>query len=178
VTLLGMPKYMDTSGVPFMPSITLNTAYSQAGGDSIGTAPWSYLRQGQETHHLVSTVSWVRGQHEIKFGGEGRMHRDNFTQPGIPGGQLVYDYTGTSQQPLYGGGHSLARFLIGSAGPGSSSSGYEVPNLVSTQSFQAGGFVQDTWKVSKKLTINVGIRYDLDFPRTERYTGRTGSTLM
>jgi hypothetical protein len=174
VTLLGMPKYMDTSGVPFMPSITLNTAYSQAGGDSIGTGPWSYLRQGQETHHLVSTVSWVRGQHEIKFGGEGRMHRDNFTQPGIPGGQFVYDYTGTSQQPFSGGGDSLASFLIGSAGPGSSSSGYEVPNLVSTQSFQAGGFVQDTWKVSRKLTINVGIRYDLDFPRTERYNRTNG----
>ena len=171
--LLGMPKYMDTSGFPFMPSITLNTAYSQ-GSDSIGTQPWSYLRQGQETHHLLGTVSWVRGQHEIKFGGEGRMHRDNFTQPGIPGGQFVYDFTGTSQMPFSGGGDSLASFLIGNGGPGTSSSGYEVPNLVSTQSFQAGGFIQDTWKANKKLTINIGMRYDLDFPRTERYNRMNG----
>jgi hypothetical protein len=171
--LPGLPQYMDTSGVPFMPSITLNTAYSQ-GADSIGTQPWSYLRQGQETHHLLGTVSWVKGEHEIKFGAEGRMHRDNFTQPGIPGGQFTYDFTGTSQQPFSGGGDALASFLIGNAGPGSSSSGYEIPNLVSTQSFQWGGFVQDTWKVNKKLTVNVGIRYDLDLPRTERYNRMNG----
>jgi hypothetical protein len=102
------------------------------------------------------------------------MHRDNFTQPGIPGGQFTYDFTGTSEQPYSGGGDALASFLIGNAGPGSSSSGYEVPNLVSTQSFQWGGFVQDTWKVNKKLTVNVGIRYDLDLPRTERYNRMNG----
>lgn len=173
--LLGMPKYMDTSGFPFMPAIGLNTAYSQATGlNSIGSQPWSYLRQGQETHHLLSTVSWVRGQHELKFGGEGRMHRDNFTQPGVPGGQFTYDFTGTSQLPASGGGDALASFLIGNGGPGTGSSGYEIPNLVSTQSFQAGGFIQDSWKVNKKLTLNIGMRYDLDFPRTERYNRMNG----
>jgi hypothetical protein len=168
---------MNTSGVTSMPAIYLNTGYNQ-GGDSIGTTPWSHLRQGQETHHLLGTVSWVRGVHEIKFGAEGRMHRDNFTQPGIPAGQFYYDFTGTSQQPFdpTTGGDSLASFLIGNGGPGTQglSSGYEVPNLVSTQSFQAGGFIQDNWKVNKKLTINVGMRYDLDFPRTERYNRTNG----
>ncbi len=104
------------------------------------------------------------------------MHRDNFTQPGVPGGIFYYDFTGTSQQPFSGGGDALASFLIGNGGPGTSSLGgqYEVPNLVSTQSFQAGGFIQDNWKVSKKLTVNVGMRYDLDFPRTERYNRMNG----
>jgi len=170
VKLLGMPQYMDTSGVPFIPDIEFASSYS----GTIGTQPWSYLRQGQETHHLLGTVSWVRGQHELKFGAEGRMHRDNFTQPGIPGGQFVYDFTGTSELPFSGGGDPMASFLIGNAGPGSGSSGYEVPNQVSTQSFQAGGFVQDNWKVNKKLTLNIGMRYDLDFPRTERYNRMNG----
>jgi Carboxypeptidase regulatory-like domain len=174
VSLLGLPQYMASSGVPFIPDIELSSSYSSPATGSIGTQPWSYLRQGQETHHLLGTVSWVRGQHELKFGAEGRMHRDNFTQPGIPGGQFVYDFTGTSQQPFSGGGDPLASFLIGNAGPGASSSGYEVPNLVSTQSFQAGSFIQDNWKVNKKLTVNIGMRYDLDFPRTERYNRMNG----
>jgi hypothetical protein len=175
VKLLGLPAYMNTSGVPFIPDIELNSSYSQP-SNSIGTQPWSYLRQGQETHHLLGTISWVRGSHELKFGAEGRMHRDNFTQPGIPGGQFIYDFTGTSQQPFSVGGDALASFLISNAGPGSqdSSSGYEVPNQVSTQSFQAGGFVQDNWKVSKKLTLNIGVRYDLSLPRTERYNRMNG----
>jgi len=171
-TLLGMPDYINASGVPFIPSINMNSSYSQ-GSDSVGTQPWSYLRQGQETHHLLGTVSWIRGQHEIKFGAEGRMHRDNFTQPGVPAGIFYFDFTGTSQQPYSGGGDSMASFLVGNGGPGTWGQ-YEVPNLVSTQSFQIGGFVQDNWKVSKKLTVNIGMRYDLDTPRTERYNRMEG----
>jgi Carboxypeptidase regulatory-like domain len=174
VKLLGLPSYMNTSGVPFIPAINLNSSYSSPGLSSIGTQPWSYLRQGQQTHHVLGTLSWVRGAHELKFGGEFRSHGDNFTQPGIPGGQFTYDFTGTSQFPFSGGGDALASFLIGNGGPGTSSSGYEVPNQVSTQSFQTGGFVQDNWKVNKKLTVNIGIRYDLDFPRTERYNRMNG----
>ncbi len=174
VKLLGLPSYMNTSGIPFIPAINLQSSYSSPGGTSIGTQPWSYLRQGQETHHLLGTLSWVRGQHELKFGAEGRMHRDNFTQPGIPGGQFTYDFTGTSQLPFSGGGDALASFLIGNGGPGTSSSGYEIPNAVSTQSFQTGGFIQDNWKVDRKLTVNIGLRYDLDFPRTERYNRMNG----
>src|SRR5579872_2354494 len=67
----------------------------------------------------------------------------------------------------------MASFLVGSGGPGTWGQ-YEVPNLVSTQSFQAGGFIQDSWKVSQKLTINIGMRYDLDLPRTERYNRLNG----
>lgn len=177
VKILGMPQYIDTSGVPFIPAIYLNSSYTQPTGlNSIGTQPWSYLRQGQETHHLLGTLSWVRGQHELKFGGEWRVHRDNFTQPGVPAGIYYYDFTGTSEFPFSGGGDPLASFLIGNGGPGTSSLGgeYEIPNLVSTQSFQAGGFVQDNWKVNKKLTLNIGMRYDLDFPRTERYNRMNG----
>ena len=170
--LLGFPDYINASGVPFIPSINMNSSYSQ-GSDSIGTQPWSYLRQGQETHHLLGTVSWVRGQHEIKFGAEGRMHRDNFTQPGVPAGIFYFDFTGTSQQPYSGGGDPMASFLVGNGGPGTWGQ-YEVPNLVSTQSFQIGGFVQDNWKVNKKLTVNVGMRYDIDTPRTERYNRMEG----
>lgn len=168
VTLLGMPSYIGLSGVPAIPAIGLLSSYSQPGLVSIGTQPWSYLRQGQETHHLLGTVSWVKGSHEIKFGAEGRMHRDNFTQPGTPAGLFNFNFNGTSEYPYSGGGDALASFLIGVPGPGSTGQ-YEVPNLVSTQSFQAGGFVQDSWKVNSRLTVDVGLRYDVDFPRTERY---------
>ena len=38
-----------------------------------------------------------------------------------------------------------------------------------TQSRYYGAFFQDDWKVTRKLTLNLGLRYDLDIPRTERY---------
>ncbi len=98
---LGFPAYMDVSGIPQLPTIELSN-YSAAGASdaNLGNQPWSYLRQGQETHHLLGTLSWIRGQHDLKFGAEGRLHRDNFTQPGTPGGLFSYDFTGTSQFPV------------------------------------------------------------------------------
>jgi len=169
--LLGLPKYMDASGIPQIPTITIYGGYTPAGPSSanIGNQPWSYLREGQETHHLLGTVSWIKGQHEFKFGGEGRLHRINFTQPGTPGGLFNYDFTSTSEFPASGGGDAMASFLTGVGIGGNSWGQYEIPNFVSTQNFQSGGFVQDNWKVSKKLTLNIGVRYDVSFPRTERY---------
>ena len=166
---LGLPTYLDASGVGQLPTIELAN-YTPAGpsSDNIGTQPWSYLREGQQTHHLVGTVSWVKGSHDLKFGGEGRMHQINYTQPGTPGGLFVYDFTGTSEFPFSGGGDALATFMTGVGGPGSWGQ-YEVPNFVSTESFQYGTFAQDNWKVNKKLTLNIGVRYDVSTPRTERY---------
>ena len=116
---LGMPQYMDTSGIPQLPSIELGS-YTPAGASStnIGTQPWSYLREGTETHELLGTVNWVKGTHDLKFGAEGRMHRTNFTQPGTPGGLFYFDFSGTSEFPASGGGDALASFMTGVGGPG------------------------------------------------------------
>jgi hypothetical protein len=171
---LGMPQYMDTSGVPQLPTTILgNYTGAGPGSTNIGTQPWSYLREGQDVHQLIGSLNWVKGAHDLKFGAEGRMHRINYTQPGTPGGYFYYDFTGTSEYPYSGGGDAMATFLTGVGGPGSWGQ-YEIPNFVSTQSFQYGGYVQDNWKVNKKLTLNIGIRYDVDTPRSERYNRMNG----
>ncbi|HZU28772.1 MAG TPA: TonB-dependent receptor [Bryobacteraceae bacterium] len=167
VSLLGLPSYITASGFPNIPAIDLSSQYAQAGA-SLGSQPWGYLREGQETHHLLATVNWVKGSHEIKFGGEGRMHRINFVQPGTPAGYFAFDPSGSSEFPSSGGGDAMASFMMGVGGINSWGQ-YEIPNFVSTQSFQYGGFIQDNWKTSRKLTLNIGVRYDISLPRTERY---------
>jgi hypothetical protein len=167
VSLLGLPSYITASGFPNIPAIDLSSQYQQAGA-SLGSQPWGYLREGQETHHLLATVSWVKGSHELKFGGEGRLHRINFVQPGTPAGYFAFDPSGSSQFPSDGGGDAMASFMMGVGGINSWGQ-YEVPAFVSTQNFQYGGFVQDNWKTSRKLTLNIGVRYDISLPRTERY---------
>lgn len=169
VSLLGMPAYMDTSGVPQLPAIALGSyAEPLPYESSIGTQAWSYNRMGQETYNLIGTLGWMVGHHELKFGAEDRVHLMNFTQPGTPGGYFYFDFTGSSEQPYSGGGDAMASFLMGVGGPGSWGQ-YEIPNLVSTESSEWGGFVQDNYKVDRKLTLNIGFRYDVSQPRTERY---------
>ncbi len=166
---LGLPAYMLVSGFPQFPNIEL-ADYVPPAGANIGTQTFSILRQGQETHHLTGTISLVRGSHELKFGGEGRLHRINFTQPGWPAGEFNFDYNGSSQTRDVGG-DPMASFLMGVGSPDGCFDfcPYEVPNAVSTQNFQIGGFVQDNWRASPKLTVNLGLRYDVTTPRTERF---------
>jgi hypothetical protein len=176
VTDLGFPSYMDLSGYKQFPAVFLDQ-YNTAGGNSIGTQTFSIIREGQETHTALGSIDWVRGKHDLKFGAELRIHRINFTQPGWPGGQFGFDCFASSQttDPSVvdcaggtAGGDAMASFLMG-IDWGNQGGLYEVPNDVATQNRQVATFVQDTFRVTPKLTLNLGLRYELSLPRTERF---------
>ena len=170
---LGMPAYMERSGIFEMPSVTF-AAYSVPANEfgsatgQLGNETSCCEREGSDTHDLEATLNWVKGNHNLKFGGNGMMFRVNHTLPGAPAGGFTYDFTSTSEFPFSGGGDDIASFLTGVGGPGASGS-YDVPNFTSTQSFQFAAYVQDDWKVSKKLTLNLGFRNEFLSPQTERY---------
>lgn len=172
---LGLPPYLNT-GFGTIPQINIS-GYSPGNASSnLGTAQFSITREGQDAHHLAGAVSWVRGKHELKFGGEGRLRRINHTNPGWPSGSFNFDSTATASGPGGSGpgGDGLASFLTG-VGSLLDSGGTCTPcqqgfnNVVSTQSFQVGEFVQDNYKVTPKLTLNMGLRYEINTPRTERF---------
>jgi len=177
----GLPSYLNT-GFGTISSVAISGYSTGNAGHNLGTATFSVLREGQDAYHLGGSVGWVRGKHELKFGGEWRARRINFVQPGWPSGFFGFDQSGTSQissetaqtNGVVTGGDSLASFLTG-VGSFNGGTGGCTPcqqgfnNFVSTQSFQYGSFIQDNFKVTPKLTINLGTRYELNTPRTERY---------
>jgi len=184
VTDLGLPSYFNIAGFKQFPAISINgyTPAQSTNNVNIGTSTFSIFRQGSDTHQLIGSIGWLRGAHELKFGGEWRAHRINFTQPGSPGGEALFDFTssGHSNGVLADGsadpnpgGDGLASFLMGIGSMSSTGAcsfcSYEVPNAVSTQSFQFAGFAQDNYRVTPKLTLNLGLRYELNTPRTERF---------
>jgi hypothetical protein len=169
---LGFPSYLD-SGFGTIPGILLSGYSSGNSGPSIGTGFFSITREGQDAHHLAGAVSWVRGRHELKFGGEGRLRRINHTNPGWPSGAFNFDSTATADGSG-AGGDSMASFLTGVGSLGNSGGGCTpcqqgFNNVVSTQSFQYGAFVQDNYKLTSKLTLNMGLRYEVNTPRSERF---------
>jgi len=165
---LGMPAYMDTSGFLTPPSIWLFSAYGCNGFNGcLGGQFYSILKFASETGHVVGSVDHILGKHEIKMGGEVRRHRINFLQAGAPNGLFAFTNGGTASGTAGVGGDALAGLMIGYVD--NAFSEYEIPPYTSTRNYQFGGFVQDNWRVNSKLTLNLGLRYDVTTPRTERF---------
>ncbi len=171
VTTLGLPAYTLQSGVIAPPSILVYGGYgSENGNGSIGAQGWSVLNYGSETAHLIGSVDHVAGNHEIKVGAELRRYRINFIQAGNPAGLYSFDQFGTASGSANSGGlggDAMATFLTGYNNNGFSQ--YEIPPSVATQSYDMAAFVQDNWHVNSRLTLNLGVRYDVVTPRTYRY---------
>jgi hypothetical protein len=166
LSTLGFPSYLDSNGFQGVPAIFIGQYFS-AGYTSMGTDPYGNYRLGQDTGQLTTALDKVHGTHELKFGFEGRLHQMNYIQTNAPVGTFNFDTNGSSQGPndiaMYGG-DPMASFLMGTMSSGS----YEIQFRPATENFQYGAFVQDNWKATPKLTLNLGLRYDVTLPRTDR----------
>jgi len=117
-------------------------------------------------------LQWVKGRHSIKFGGEQRIFENNFWQPDNPTGIFNFSRDVTTLQPNnslgdddHRQGNPFATILTGYAHDASL---HLVP-AVADKSMESAFYVQDDWKVTPKLTVNIGLRYEWSTPYTERY---------
>lgn len=184
---LGFPSYLESNGFNGVPAIFIGD-YLPAGYPNAGNDPYGNYKQGQDTGQLTVAVTKIHGEHELKFGFEGRLHQQNYIQTNAPLGFFTFNNTGTSlcSQPgvttgcadaananNQSGGDSMASFLMAQFTQGCGSNGcgstYEIQFRPATENYQYAGYAQDNWKVTPKLTLNLGLRYDVSLPRTDRY---------
>jgi hypothetical protein len=167
---LGMPEYLNSNGFQGVPSMFIDQGtYYSAGYTSIGGDPYGNYKQGQDTGQLTIAVNKVHGNHEMKFGFEGRQHQMNYIQTNAPNGIFNFDHYGTAQCPndyATCGGDGMATFMMGYQDGGTY---YEIQDRPATEDHQYAAFGQDNWKVNHKLTLNLGLRYDVSRPRTDRF---------
>jgi outer membrane receptor protein involved in Fe transport len=182
---LGFPSYLEANGFKGVPAIFIDQ-YTPAGYPNIGTDPYGNYRLGQDTGQLSATLDKIHGQHDIKFGFDGRIHQINYIQTNAPVGFFSFNADATNacpfgrvgdptaNPPVPGcGGDSMASFIMGQMTQGDASNGSgsyeEIQFRPATTNYQYGFFAQDNWKVTPKLTLNLGLRYDVTLPRTDRY---------
>jgi Carboxypeptidase regulatory-like domain len=141
------------------PSIAFN--YS---GQLSGTSEFSGWGGGDPNLNVenrfqwADNVSWTHGKHAFKFGAD--LRRDRFdTVKGTPFfGQYIYGATFSSSSNAPGSGLPFADFLLGDP---SFVQGTPMLDWGRQRSIYAGGFMQDDWKIGRKLTLNLGLRYEL-----------------
>ena len=169
---LGFPEYLKANGFNGIPAMFIND-YRAAGFPNAGGDPYGNYKQGQTTGQLSFVLSKIRGPHELKFGFEGRLHQQNYIQTNAPLGYFQFANTGSSLCPFIDdftdcGGDSMASLLMGQL-QGNGASTLEIQFQPATENYQYAWFGQDNWKVNKKLTLNLGLRYDVSLPRTDRF---------
>jgi hypothetical protein len=121
------------------------------------------------TFQWLDNVSIVRGRHTLKFGGE--IRRDRYNQLGNSFAHGSFTFSGTATfDPANRTttGFSWADFLIGESS--SSSRGLNLSNtLLRATSFYL--YFQDDWKITPRLTMNLGLRYENNPPWHDKYRG-------
>lgn len=112
------------------------------------------------TFHFNQNVSWVRGKHEFRMGWDLRRLRTTASDKAGTNGLFQFTRAQTALPTNTGGtGHSFASFLLGAPNELSFAT-LPLPDVQIRYGYHAV-FFQDDWKVTPRLTLNLGMRYDV-----------------
>jgi len=131
---------------------------------AIGQTSFSAGLRAQQYIQLVDSVTLTRGKHNFKTGFDLRWSRLSFINRANPSGVYNFD-AGLTGNPLAPAntGYGLATFLLGEVSSGQI--GYRP--FFQHRALPLGVYFQDDWKITRNLTLNLGVRYDISFGPTE-----------
>lgn len=144
-----------------------SVAHQIEGTGFVGSNPFSPVNRVEKRHQIRDNITWAKGDHTLKFGGDlnfisGQASFElnfpalfNFGQQAC--GNLITGCTGPAFSPVQAYGLGFPSVFI---------QGFGEPNS-SINNKPVAFFIQDTWKVNNRLTVNFGVRYDYEF--TEEY---------
>ena len=161
LTTLGFPASLEAQAqLPIFPLI------SPQGFGAMGPNGTYVIGNKFEDFTWTGDALKLVGAHTIKFGGVYRQNRVSNFRPQSPGGNFSFD-NGWTKATYNGnvGGNAIASMLLGLMSAGtiqySPALALEVPYV--------GAYVQDDWRATRKLSLNLGLRWDSDRPMTERF---------
>ncbi|HEY3838106.1 MAG TPA: TonB-dependent receptor, partial [Bryobacteraceae bacterium] len=156
---------MSATGLPYasFPGVSNSDGYSSLANGSGGQI--SEDTTGSLEEILTKTIR----THTIRFGFEGNLIRYNVQNPQSGFGNFNFDRRFTQKNYVTGdvnSGDPIAALLLGAF----SSTSYRISPAYALQQIYAAPFIQDDWRVTSKLTVNLGLRWDYESPFTERYS--------
>ncbi len=160
---LGYPEYMEQGAdVLMFPRFNVQDFKAPAAQHHLN------YKSSIMVHTLVTNITRVAGRHNLKFGGDIRFNFVNYSQRTY---NPVFNFTRAMTQgpdprrPSGRAGHGLASFLLGTGASGALTHN----SRPASANRYFGIYLQDDYKVNRKLTLNLGLRWDVETGKTERY---------
>ena len=174
--------YSSTLGIPGLNGSDIRDSgfpnVNWASYTGTGVPNWMPLYRTDETYTTNHSLAWTKGAHEIRFGFDMVRHHLNHWQPELSNGgpRGYFDFGGSLTTNNLGNGNATAnnqfnqyaQFLLGLSDNTQKGEQYI---LMTGREWQFGWFVQDRWQMSKKLTVSLGLRYEL-YPLMTRCCGK------
>ena len=159
-------RYVDS--IPKIPGVANYKAPPEIdfsdGFESMGLDILHY--EARPTNIVNDLVTWVHGKHTLKFGGEVRALENNLTDNNNESGTFAFADVTTGLLGI-NSGNPIASFLFGLVDNGNASFNTVNNNYGRAKLWDL--HVGDTWKVTPKLSVTYGIRWDVSTPSYEKY---------
>jgi hypothetical protein len=159
---LGFPsQFVSLITIPMFPSVNI-TSYSATNGQS-------YLSNGNDSHSLLTSVTKILGRQTLIAGTDVRLHIINLFTVAASSGTFSFTQAQTQgpnpNTASTTAGNAMASFLLGAGNSGSMpiGAGNEM------RDWYTAGYVQDNIRVTNKLTVNAGLRYEEESPYVDRH---------
>ena len=132
-------------------------------------------------YNISPSLTVIRGKHTFQFGGQYELGLDNYYQTNIASGAFAFSgaWTGSTGLPTQAnpatGGFAFADFLLGLSQSGPATFANQTEGVAEVPAQTAGRqtyrafYGNDTWHFKSKLTFDIGLRYELQGPWSERY---------
>jgi outer membrane receptor protein involved in Fe transport len=135
---------------------------------SVGADQGDTLVQSNKAFSYTASLTWIQGKHTFKFGSDNRVYQLNNTQ-GAAGASFSFN-RGFTQGPNpntagAASGFGFASFMLGT--PSGGQVGFGAPVTETVKNFAI--FAQDEWKLTPKLTLNLGLRWEIENGITDRF---------
>ena len=137
-----------------------------AGLTTLGDASYIPIITTNNLFQEIASFTYIHGAHSIKFGADLRRRQTDPFQSPTARGQFSFNsnFTNDPSGAIAGSGNAVASFLLGYPASTTRSKYLVYPGL---RNWEAAGYVQDDWRVTRWLTLNLGLRYDYYGPNSE-----------
>ncbi|MFL6351126.1 MAG: carboxypeptidase regulatory-like domain-containing protein [Bryobacteraceae bacterium] len=163
----GVGPLNEDLNVPGIPANSFSSAlptFNVSGYQQIGPSAGANSRFTTSVTEYMDTMSVVSGKHSIKVGADIRREALDVLQPPNPAGAYTFSTTGTNKSGIENSGNAVASLLLGEVSAFTIDiQRRELRERANIAEFFAG----DDWKLSKRLMVNFGTRYTLNFPSHE-----------